>query len=83
MAKNKQAKRKRRESNPQFAKPDKKWYSKMKILFFTFLALIIVRLIIFLGAEGENPVNLGGIIIRLLLISFGTIVAWWYVKKRD
>ncbi|MFZ7102695.1 MAG: hypothetical protein ACOWWO_08550 [Peptococcaceae bacterium] len=78
----KQEKRKRKENKPRFSKPDQKWYKSMRILFFIFLGLLVLRLVMFLAAEGQSQINLKGIGFRLLVISFGTLVAWWYVKQR-
>ncbi|NLT96439.1 MAG: hypothetical protein GXW85_13095 [Clostridia bacterium] len=65
----------------KFAKPDAKWYKKMKILFAIFLGLVALRGLMFLAAGGKLRTD--DIWLRILLVSFGTLVAWWYVKKRN
>lgn len=73
---------KRKENKPpSFEKPDAKWYRSMKIWFGVFLGLVLFRFIMFFVAEGK--IRTDDIWFRILLVTFGTVIAWWYVKKRD
>lgn len=65
----------------KIAKPEAKWYKKMQIWFGLFLGLVLIRMILFLIADGKLRTD--DIWFRLLLVSFGTLIAWWYVKKRN
>lgn len=74
-------KTKQKEKKPEFAKPDIKWYKSMKIWFGIFLVLVLFRFSLFFISNGEIQTN--DIWLRVLMITFGTLLAWWYVKRRD
>lgn len=77
----KKRKPKTKEDNPpNFTKPDAKWYKSMKIWFMAFLGLVLIRLVLFVAAEGKF--NTDDIWLRIFLVTFGSVIAWWYVKKR-
>ncbi|MGI6225543.1 MAG: hypothetical protein ACOYJ1_04725 [Peptococcales bacterium] len=78
--KKRNSKRKENSSQNKFQKPDAKWYKSMKIWFGLFLGLVALRMLLFVVAQGKLRVD--DIWFRFLLISFGTLVAWWYVNKR-
>lgn len=64
-----------------FTKPDAKWYRSIKLWFGAFLGLILIRMIFFVYSQGKF--NFDDIWLRILLVSLGTLIAWWYVSKRE
>ncbi|MDK2824290.1 MAG: hypothetical protein PWQ67_1796 [Clostridia bacterium] len=65
----------------QSQKTSAKWYKSISFWFIIFLGFVIIRFVSFLIFEGQ--IRTDDIWLRLLVISLGTLVAWWYVSKRD
>jgi hypothetical protein len=65
----------------QSQKTSAKWYKSIIFWFIIFLSFVIIRFVSFLIFEGQ--IRTDDIWLRLLVISLGTLVAWWYVSKRD
>ena len=70
----------KRKRNSEASPADNKWYKKVKLWLYLFLALVIVRILMFIFSEGK--VQTDDILLRLALVSLGTVLAWWYVSGK-
>ena len=76
----KKKKNKNEKKQSYSSKPSARWYKITKVLFGVFLGLVVFRMLLFIMADGK--IRTDDIWFRILFVSFGTLLAWWYVKKR-